>query len=89
MKGIIKRDVTSRDGGVGMNTGAIFPTLHYPGSRHTIPTVAFPWKFYLKILLTVDKCSGKYLDIRRTVHVMNGGHYKTWNFQIDTDHVIL
>jgi hypothetical protein len=86
---IIKRVVTSGGGGVGYGTGAIFPTLHYPGLRHRIPTVAFLWKFYLKILLTVDKCSGKYLDIPRTVDVMNGGHYKTWNFQIDIGHVLL
>lgn len=77
------------NGMVGTDTGAVFPTLYYPGSRHAIPTVAFPWKFYLKILLTVDKCSEKCLDIRRPVDVTNGEHYIRRNFQIDNGHLEL
>jgi hypothetical protein len=43
----------------------------------------------LKILLTVDKCSEKCLDIRRPVDVTNGEHYIRRNFQIDNGHVEL
>lgn len=60
MNGITKRDGTLEGGGVGEGTGAVFPTLHYPDPRLTIP-IAGSHGVLSEILLTVDKYSRKYL----------------------------